>query len=131
MLTALGFLIGVWTCSYAGGGQHLTYTATFAYDMSNNWISQRDAWSGGGGDVGYLTYIPKEKVWTYAVFESERTTTLFRGTGDASHIVYRSIYPDAKFTDVFDRVSPTKYTLHFSGIVGGKPMTSLDVCTKH
>ena len=130
-LAGLGFLIGVWTCNYAGGGQHLTYTATFDYDLANNWIRERDAWPGGGGDVAYLTYFPKDKMWTYGVFESERTTTLFRGTGSASHIVYRSVYPDASFTDVFDRVTPTKYTLHFSGMLAGKPTTSVDVCIKH
>ena len=129
-LADLGFLVGTWTCVYVGGGQHATYTATYAYDISNNWIRERDVWTGGGGDVAYLTYVPKEKIWTYAAFESDRTTTLFRGSGDSQHITYRSVYPDGAYTDVFDRVSDKKYTLRFSGTMGGKPMKSVDVCTK-
>lgn len=130
-LAALGFLIGTWSCSYAAGQQSATYTATFSYDVASNWIRQRDVWAGGGGDVAYLTRDPKGGGWTYAAFESDRTTTVFRAkdTGDA-HIVYRSVYPSFGWTDVFDKDSPTKFTLHFSGVVGGKPQTSVDVCTK-
>ena len=131
-LSALGFLIGVWSCTYAGGGQHATYTATYSYDLANNWIRQRDTWAGGGGDVGYLTRDPKGAGWTYAAFEIDRSTTVFRAKdAGAAHIVYRSAYPTTGWTDVFDKVSPTKYTLHFTGVIGGKAMTSADVCTKH
>lgn len=130
-LGGLGFLIGTWSCSFTGAGQTASYTATYAYDLGNNWISQRDVWAGGGGDAGYLTYDGKKARWTYAVFESDRTTTIFHAGDDRpSHIVWLSVFPKAGMTDVFDEVSPRKYTLHFSGALGGKQMTSVDVCTK-
>lgn len=131
-LTDLGFLIGAWSCTYTGGGQHATYSATFSYDLANNWIRERDAWAGGGGDVAYITWDAKGGGWTYAAFESDRTTTIFRAGNDSpAHIVYRSVYPKTGMTDVFQRVSPTKYTLHFTGILDGKQLTSDDVCVKH
>ncbi|HEY1975736.1 MAG TPA: hypothetical protein VGG89_04295 [Candidatus Baltobacteraceae bacterium] len=131
-LADLGFLVGTWSCVYNAGGQHATYTAVYAYDIQNNWIRARDAWQGGGGDVAYFTRDPKGGGWTYAAFESDRSTTVFRAKDDgATHIVYRSVYPNNGWTDVFDKVSPAKYTLHFSGVIGGKATTSFDVCTKH
>jgi hypothetical protein len=130
-LAGLGFLIGTWSCSFTGGGQSASYTATYAYDLGKNWIAQRDVWTGGGGDAGYLTFDNKGAGWTYAVFESDRTATIFRAADDQpSHIVWRSVYPKAGMTDVFDKVSAAKYTLHFSGTIGGKSMSSVDVCTK-
>ena len=132
-LTTLAYLVGTWTCTYNNGTQHIPYTATYAYVMDKNWLRERDAWAGGGGsDVGLTTYDPKEKAWTEIVAESERSTTVFRATGSSSaHRVYHSVLPNEPMTLTFDRVSDTKYTLHFNGVYGGKAMTSHDTCTKH
>src|SRR5579863_1693083 len=110
-LAELGFLIGAWTCTYAAGSQHTTYAANFSHDLGGNWILERDAWTGGGGDVAYLTRDAKGGGWTYAAFEDDRTVTIFRAKDEGvNHIVYRSVYPNGGWTDVFDKVSPTKYT---------------------
>jgi hypothetical protein len=130
-MASLRFLVGNWTCTYNQGPAHVTYKATFAYDMGGNWMRERDSWTGGGGDEDSITYDPKRREWIAVVLENERTATLFHAsyTGPA-HIVYRSLHPNASLTDVFDRVSPTRYTLHFSGTLNGKAVKSHDVCVK-
>ena len=56
-----------------------------------------------------FTYEPKRHSWTEVIVEPERTATVFRGAGsNPNHVVYRSIYPDASMTDIFDRKSPTE-----------------------
>jgi hypothetical protein len=130
-LSSLRFLVGTWNCTYEAGKTHVTYKAVFAYDLSNNWMRESDSWTGGGGDMGMFTYEPKRHGWTAVVVENQRTTTVFRSNGgNANHIVYHSVYPNASMTDVFDRTSPTRYTIHFTQSVGSKAMKSTDVCAK-
>lgn len=130
-LTALSYLAGAWKCEYRAGSQHITYTATFAYAMRNNWVHERDALAGGGGDEAWITYEPATRSWIQVVLEPQRSTTLFRAKGDSSaHLVYRSLYPNAGMKSTFDRVSRTRYTLHFSGTIGGHRIVSVDTCTK-
>ncbi|MGB8907134.1 MAG: hypothetical protein WCC84_00110 [Candidatus Cybelea sp.] len=129
-LGSLRFLVGSWNCTYQMGKASLSYHATYAYDMKDNWMSERDAWKGGGGDQGMFTYDPK-RGWTIVVLEQDRTTTIFHATGkNAGHVAYHSVYPDASMTDVFDRVSSTRYTLHFKQKANGKTVTSTDTCVK-
>lgn len=131
MLANLGFLIGTWTCSYAAGGQNVTYTATFAYDLGGNWIRERDAWPGGGGDLAFIKYVPKGSYWNTTVLEGDGSTTVFRGSGSGTHVVYHIVYPTGtNATETFDRVSSTKYATHFSGMLEGQKMSATDTCTK-
>jgi hypothetical protein len=131
-MTSLSYLVGSWNCTYNAGTQHVKYSAEYAYVMGNNWMRERDTWSGNGGsDVGLTTYEPAANAWTEIVAVSERSTTVFRAKGsDAGHRVYQSAYPNALLNLTFDRVSDTEYTLHFHGTYGGKAMTSYDTCTK-
>jgi opacity protein-like surface antigen len=130
-LSSLRFMVGTWNCTYNAGKTHVTYRATFAYDLGNNWMRESDSWTGGGGDLGMFTYEPQRHNWTAVVMENERTTTIFRAKGsNASYILYRSVYPDSSMTDLFERTSPTRYTLHFTQNAGGKTMKSNDVCVK-
>lgn len=131
-LTGLAFLIGAWSCSYTAGGHSTLYSTTFGYDLGKNWIVERDTYGGGGGAVAYLTNDRKAYGLTYAVFGSDRSTTIFRaGDDQPSYIVWRSVFPKQGLTDVFQRVSSKKFTLHFSGVLDGQAVTSSDVCTKH
>ena len=130
-LASLSYLVGSWNCTYNAGTQHIAYTATYAYAMGNNWMRESDTWAGGGSDVGLTTYEPKTNSWTEIVAENERSTTIFRAKGsDGAHRVYKSVYPNALLNLTFDRVSGTKYTLHFHGAYAGKMMTSYDTCVK-
>jgi hypothetical protein len=130
-MTTMRFLAGNWTCTYHQGATTMTYKATFAYDMSGNWLRQRDVWTGGGGDEGLFTYQPKQHAWTAVVIEPDRSVTLFRGSGsDFAHVVYRSVYPDATMSERFDRTSPTQYTIHFSQTAQGKTTSSTDTCVR-
>ncbi|MBV8153540.1 MAG: hypothetical protein JOY98_03920 [Candidatus Eremiobacteraeota bacterium] len=130
-LAGLAFLIGAWTCTSGSGAQQFTYTAVYAYDMQNDWISQHDTWT-GGGDVGYLTYDAKGAFWNWVVLEPQGSTTVFHGTGPATHISYRTVYPpQSDGTEVFDRASDTKYATHFTGTLEGKKYDASDTCTKH
>ncbi|MGA8576886.1 MAG: hypothetical protein WB609_14530 [Candidatus Cybelea sp.] len=128
-LASLRFLVGTWSCGYQTGKTHLTYKASFAYDMNDNWMRESDSWS-GGGDLGMFTYEPK-KGWTVVILEPDRTTTIFRASGsDSNHVVYHSFYPHTGATEVFDRVSPTRFTVHFTQTEGGKTTSSTDTCVK-
>ena len=130
-LASLSYLVGSWNCTYNAGTQHFKYTATYDYVMGNNWVRERDAWTGGGSDAGLTTFEPKTNTWTEIVAENERSTTVFRAKGsDAGHRVYQSVYPNALLNLTFDRVSDNKYSLHFHGTYGGKTMTSYDTCAK-
>jgi hypothetical protein len=130
-LSSLRYLVGNWNCSYQAGKTHVDYKATYTYDIGNNWLRENDSWSHGGGDLGMITYDPKARQWIAAVMDDRRTIVVFHAGGsNPNHLVYRSAYPNAKLTNVFDRVSPTRYTLHFTASVGGKSMKSTDVCTK-
>jgi hypothetical protein len=130
-LSSLRFLVGRWNCTYSAGKVHVAYAATFSYDMGGNWLRESDSSTGGGAGLGMFTYEPKRHGWTAVVLENDRSTTVFRAPGsNPNHIVYHSVYPDASMTDVFDRASPTRYTLQFSQITGGKTMKSTDTCVK-
>jgi hypothetical protein len=130
-LGSLRTMVGTWSCTYNAGKTRMKYTAIFSYDLAGNWMRERDTWSGGGSDEGLLTYDPKQRAWTEVVVEPERSTVVFRAAGtDPNHVVYRSVYPDASMTDVFDRIYPTRYTLHFTQIAGSKTTKSFDTCAK-
>lgn len=129
-LSSMRSLVGTWNCSYQAGKTRVAYKAVFSYDLGDNWMLERDT-SARGSDLGMLTYDPKRPGWTAVVIAQDRTTTLFRAAGDnPNHIVYRSVYPDASLTDIFDRTSPTTYTLHFAQTAGGKTVKSADRCVK-
>jgi hypothetical protein len=131
-LSSLRFLVGTWKCSYHAGKAHAYYKATYSYDLGGNWLRESDSWAGGGSDLGMITYEPKTLGWTAVVLEEDRTTTLFRAPASSpNRIVYRSIYPSTAMTDVFERESPTRYTLHFTQNAGGKTIESTDVCVKN
>jgi len=130
-MTSLQYLVGTWNCSFPLGGRQVTYKATFSYDLGNNWLREDDSWPGGGTDLTMLTYDPKAASWIVTIAEQERSAVVFRGTGnDPGHVVYHSVYPDAGATNIFDRVSPTSYTVHFSQTTGGKTTTSVTACVK-
>jgi hypothetical protein len=129
-LATLRYQIGTWTCTYQLGSQRAAYKASFSYALGNNWMREQDSWA-GGSDEDLFTYDPKTRSWTAIVVENERATVVFRANGDnPNHIVYRSVYPDASATDVFDRVSPATYTLHFTQSRNGKTTKSVDTCVK-
>jgi hypothetical protein len=109
-MASLSYLVGTWNCTYDAGSQKVTFTATYAYAMDNNWMRERDAWAGGGGEEGLLTYDLKAGEWTMVVMENDRTTTIFRGKGnaDGTHIAYRGVYPNNAFAEDFDRISAMK-----------------------
>ncbi len=130
-LASLRFMVGTWNCTYQAPSAQVYYKATYAYDMGNNWLRESDAWKGGGSDLGMITYDPKSRAWMEVVMENERTVTLFRASGaNPNRLVYRSVFPRAGMTDVFERTSPTRYTLHFTQSAGGRTMRSTDVCVK-
>jgi hypothetical protein len=129
-LESLHFLVGTWNCTYQVGKASISYKATYAYDMKNNWLSERDSSKEGAGGQGMTTFDPKHG-WVAVVNEPDRTTTIFHATGrDGSHIVYHSIYPDASMSDVFDRIASNRYTLHFKQTANGRTITSTDTCVK-
>jgi outer membrane lipoprotein-sorting protein len=129
-LQEFAFMMGSWTCSYTQGTQTSSYSATMSWALGGNWIRERDTWA-GGGDEGLFTYDPSKRQWTSLVMEPDRSPTLFvAGDTGSAHIAYRSVYPDASMTDTIDRISPTKYTVHFTQTLGGKTTHSVDVCTK-
>jgi hypothetical protein len=131
-VAALHYLVGDWTCTYDMGTTHMTYASTYAYYLGGNWMRQRTKWPGGGGDEETVTYDPKRNLWTAVVLEGEGTTTIFTATGsDPNHLTYHSVYPDASMTEKFDRISVTKYTLHFKQNAGGKIVRSVDLCVKN
>jgi hypothetical protein len=130
-LQAFAFMIGSWTCSYTLGSQTSSYSATMSWALDGNWIRQRDTWAGGGGDEGLFTYNSTKHQWTSLVIESDRVPTLFvAGDTGIAHIAYRSVYPDTSMSETIDRISPTKYTVHFRQIAGAKVASSVDVCIK-
>jgi hypothetical protein len=128
-LSSLHFLVGTWHCTYDAGKTRSAYRATFAYEMNGGWMREIDSWN-GGGDQGMITYNPQHG-WTAVVLGPVGTTTVFRASGtNSSRIAYRSVYPDTSMTDVFERSSPTRYTLHFTQTKNGKTASSFDTCTK-
>jgi hypothetical protein len=130
-LQTWAFMIGSWTCSYTLAKQTASYNATMSWALGGSWIRERDTWAGGGGDEGFFTYDPGKRRWTSVVIESDRHPTLFvAGDTGSAHVAYRSVFPDASMIDTIDRISPTKYTVHFTQTVGGKTTHSVDVCTK-
>jgi hypothetical protein len=130
-LGSLRFLVGTWNCTFQSGKTHVSYKATYSNEMGGNWLRETDSWTGGGSDLGMITYEPKRHGWTAVILLSDRTTTLFRAAGsNPNHVSYRSVYPDASMTELFDRTSPTRYTLHYMQSAGGKTTKSTDVCVR-
>lgn len=129
-LASMRFLVGTWNCTYLSGSARVAYAATFSDDMNGNWIRESDSWKAGSNDLGMFTYDHKNG-WTAVFVEPDRTTTVFRASGtNPNHIVYRSVYPSGGMSDIFDRVSPTRFTLHFTQIAAGRTTKSNDVCVK-
>ena len=92
-------------------------------------LRESASWA-GGGDEELLAY-DAHRGWTALVFEDQGTATILRASGsNATHIVYRSVYPDASIAETFDRISATKYTLHATVRSGGKTISSVDTCVK-
>lgn len=130
-LSSLRFLVGTWNCTYQAGKTHVYYKATFTFDLGNNWLRENDSWTGGGADLGMITYDARRRGWTAVVFDDRRAAVVFHGGGsNPNRIVYSSVYPDATLTDIFERTSPTRYTLHFTQGRGRRAMQSTDVCVK-
>lgn len=130
-ISSLRFLVGTWNCTYQAGKTSVNYRATYSYDLGNNWLRENDSWTHGGSDLGMITYEPRTRQWVSAVMDDQRSVVVFHAKGsDPSHLVYRSAYPNAGLTNVFDRLSSSLYTLHFSGNVGGRSLKSMDVCKK-
>ena len=122
---------GTWKCSYTTGKQTATYQAVFGPAADQSWLHERDTWAGGGGDEAFLTYDPGARQWTWVVLEGGQGATVFVAKGgDSRHLVFHSAYPNATMTNVFDRVSPTKYTLRFTQMARGKTSGNFDVCAK-
>lgn len=130
-LSSLRFLVGNWNCTYQAGRTRVYYKATYVYDLGNNWVRENDTWTHGGSDLAMITYEPRERQWISVVVDGQRSTVVFHAGGsNPNHLVYRSAYPTTKLTNIFDRNSSTRYTLHFSGTIGGRSVKSTDVCTK-
>jgi hypothetical protein len=130
-LSSLHFLVGNWKCTYQAGKTPVYYKATYSSDLGGNWLRESDSWTGGGSDLGMITYEPKTHGWTAVVMEKDRTATIFHASGsDPNRVVYRSFYPDKTMTDIFERTSSTRYTLHFTQSAGGRTMKSTDVCVR-
>lgn len=130
-LASLRFLVGTWHCTYQAAKTHIGYKATFSYDMGGNWLRESDSWTGGGSDVGMISYDQKRHGWIELVLVNERAAFVFHAAGsNPNHVVYRSVYPDASMIDIFDRSSPARYTLHFTQTVGRKVTKSNDTCAK-
>ena len=130
-LTSLNYLLGTWTCSYhALGAPVSSYSATYSYDVSGNWLKEVDTFS-GGGDVGFYTYDRKNRVWSFVVVDSSRATTIFRAADDGTdRHLWHSIYPDTSMTERTDKDSATQYSIHFMQTTKGKTTTSWDACKK-
>lgn len=128
-LPSLRYLVGTWTCTYHAGTTTGSYKALYTYDMGSNWLVERDTWA-GGGDEGRFTYDAKRQRWVVVVAGNDRSTTVFEGSGSADHRAYRTIYPNADANETIDRVSPQKYTVHFTQTTSGQTTTSNDVCVK-
>jgi hypothetical protein len=130
-LSSMRFLVGNWKCTYEADKTRVYYKAAYVYDLGNNWLRENDSWTHSGSDLGMITYDPKARQWIAVVVDGQRSTVVFHAGGsNPNHLVYRSAYPTTKFTNVFDRNSSTRYTLHFSGNIGGTSVKSTDVCTK-
>jgi hypothetical protein len=129
MLAGLHYLVGTWNCTYLAGATRFAYSATYAYDRGGHTLRESASWA-GGGDEELLAY-DAHRGWTALVFEDQGTATILRASGsNATHIVYRSVYPDASIAETFDRISATKYTLHATVRSGGKTISSVDTCVK-
>lgn len=125
------YLVGTWTCSFHGDGMSTSYEATNASALGGNFLRETDRWRGGGGDEVLVTYEPAKKKWVSTAFEADRSVTVFEGTARGRDIGYEMVYPTSGSHLTMHRSSPTQYTIHFSGTLNGKPLTSSDVCTKH
>src|SRR5215471_13294539 len=119
-LSSLRYLVGTWNCSFEAGKTDVNYKATYTYDIGNNWLRENDSWTHGGSDLGMITYEPRSRQFVSVAMDRERAVVVFHANGsNPNHLVYHSAYPTTKLTNVFDRNSQTRYTLHFSGNVGG------------
>ncbi len=129
-LDGLHYLVGTWKCTFVGGGERLVYSNTYAYDSDGQILRQVTS-SSAGGDEELVAYDAKHRGWTAVVFDDHGNTTVMRAPGsDSNHIAYKSFYPDTSIATTFDRVSPTKYTLHGTYRTGGKTITNVDTCVR-
>jgi len=126
----LHYLVGTWNCTYRAGAVRFAYDATYAYDRDGRLLRQIASWA-GGGDEEVLAYDAHRRSWTAVVLDDQGTVTIMRAPGgDANHVAYRSVYPDASIGVTFDRISASEYTLHGSVRSGGKTVTSVDTCLR-
>lgn len=128
-LPSLRYFVGSWECTYRSGATSMTYKAAYAFDAGGKWLVERDT-SSGFTDEGRFTYDPKRQRWIVVITGSDRSATVFEGTGEARHVAYHTVYPNAYARETFDRISPEKYTLHFTETTNGQTTKSMDVCVK-
>ena len=122
--------VGKWNCTFHSGSQRLSFTATFAYTLGNNWMREIDSWP-GGGDEGMYTYDASTRTWTSVVLDSGRGTTIFQAkeTG-TSTLVYHSVYPDTTMRLTIDRTSSKEYLVHFKQSKHGTVVQTNDTCAR-
>ena len=129
-MTFMNFFIGTWNCESRIGNTTIKYTATYSHSLNGSAIRGVDQWPTGGDEI-VNSYVRPTREWQAVVMEQGGSVTIFRAkdTG-AAHIAYGSTYPDRSMKEVFDRLSMTKYTLHFDQKTHGKEIRAVDVCTK-
>lgn len=127
-LQLMHYIIGTWHCTSTQNGRQSTYTATYSYALNGGWLRSVNT-AGGYTSEDLMSYA--NKTWRVIDVQPGGMASIVEGpdTGLA-HIAMHSTYPAPGFNVTFDRQSTSRYTLTFSGSLGGKPANWQDVCTK-
>jgi hypothetical protein len=123
-----GYLVGRWNCSSTAAGTTTRYTAQYNYALGGKWMRTTNT-SVKSQSEDMMTYV--NGGWTVIDMEPTGTMSVLTGpdTGMA-HIALTTRYPKPGLNVTYDRISMTKYTLTFTGNLGGKPAHWIDTCTK-
>ena len=127
-LQLMHWIVGNWNCSSVAGARRTTYTATYSYALGGTWLRAVNT-SNGSVSEDLLSYA--NRAWRIIDVEPSGMASVLEGpdTGLA-HIALQTKYPKSGLNVTFDRLSTSKYTLTFSGMMNGKPARWQDVCTK-
>lgn len=127
-MTFLNFLTGTWTCNSIAAGTASEYTAKYSYALGGKWLRTINS-SKGSNSEDMMTYSGHR--WTVIDMEPDgMSSVLVAPDTGAAHIAFTAAYPKPGLNVTFDRISTTKYTLTFSGTMGGKPANWKDTCNK-
>ncbi len=124
-------LKGHWVCAQTGSSAG-TYDQDWTAVFGGTWLRATDSTKGQVTGEHTVTFNKADSTWVVLDAFLPGSYDVLHGTASgSSHIAFHAVYPKLALSVVYNRVTPTQYTIDVSGNVQGKKVLTRSVCAKH